>query len=374
MINLFLKKNVKRKRGAATLITAIILLTASTLIIMFAAHQSHMLQKITGNQNRNAQAFESAQAGLEFAINYLRQNATTITAGKSGGYILPYSDTNTSATLANGSTYTIAYSNPIANNYNIINVTSSGTSDDGSSIRVVSQQLALGSLLVDPTDISFSSKGTLTMGGNATITNTSGNTTVRSGSSVSLSGSAQTVLSSGTSSTAGNIQSDIQQNSASLSSMSQNDFFATYFGTTDTSVIQNQVANTYTNNTNTNYSSTLNGMTGTSIWITQTDGTTASLNGNTTVGSAANPVLLVVNGSFSMSGNVTIYGFIFVIGTTGLTTLTGNSAIYGGMATSDNTSMSGNVTLTYDSTVLNNLQNNSSMRYYAKVPGTWKDF
>ncbi len=62
------------------------------------------------------------------------------------------------------------------------------------------------------------------------------------------------------------------------------------------------------------------------------------------------------------------------LGQHGNTTLSGNTQITGGMATSDNLNMSGNIRLNYDPSVLNNLQNLGSMSYYSKVPGSWKEF
>jgi hypothetical protein len=154
--------------------------------------------------------------------------------------------------------------------------------------------------------------------------------------------------------------------------MSQSDFFATYFGA-PSDAIQGSVAHYYNNSASTNYSGTLAGMTGTSIWIDQIGGT-ATINGSITIGTADNPVLLIVNGNLSLSGNVTINGFVFVIGTNDITSLTGNVTINGGMATTDTLNMTGSIQLVYNSTIIDNLQNQSSMLYYAKVPGSWKDF
>jgi hypothetical protein len=186
-----------------------------------------------------------------------------------------------------------------------------------------------------------------------------------------MSGSSSTILSSGTSSTAGNIRSDIQQNLSSLSSMSDADFFASYFGV-GASSLKNSVANYYTNSSNTNYKSVLDGKTGTSIWIDQTGGT-ATLNGNMTIGSVTDPVLLIVNGDVRFSGNVTIYGYIYVLGDS-TTDLLGNVTVIGGMSTTDDLNATGSIQVVYSPSVLGNLQNNANMRYYAKVPGSWKDF
>lgn len=373
MINTSPNKSLAKAQGAAALIMTVILIVISTLIMIFAANFGMMQEKTTANVNRNNEAYEAAEAGLEFGINYLKVNETTILAGPVAGFIPPYSDSNTTnVTLANGSQFSVVYTNPVANDLTLIQITSTGRNSEGSSTRVVSQLVKYGSVLFSPANSPIVSQGQVSMTGNANITNTEFDTTIQSASSVSLSGSAQTILNSGVSSTSTAQASDIQSNNTSLGNMTQSDFFATYFGDTSAAV-KNKMQHVYTNNTNTNYSSQLNGMNGTSIWIDQTGGT-ATINGNTTIGTAENPVLLIVNGSLSVSGNLTIYGYIFVFGENIIDSFSGNVSIHGAIASTVNLSMSGNIEVTYNSSVINNLQGLSSMRYYAKVPGSWKDF
>lgn len=373
MINLPRNHPLRTKNGATILIITVILLIASTLILLFAATQGKLLQKITGNQTRNSEAYSAAEAGLEYGINYLRTNSATILANPVSGYITNYSDSNMTQTLANNSQFTINYSNPIANNYTIILISATGTSADGSSTRTVSQEVSSNALVTNPGNISLSSKGSVSMSGSSSIVNTTYNQTILSAQAVNMSGSASTTTSSG-GSVPGNIGTDITQNSTPLQNTSQDDFFANYFGTTDTSSVQATATDYYSNSSNTNYSSTLNGKNGTMIWIDQTGGSTATINGSVTIGTIANPVILVVNGSLSLSGNVTINGFIFVLGTTGITTLTGNSVINGALATSDDLNITGNIAIQYNSTILNNLKTQPGTSFYAKIPGTWKDF
>jgi len=335
----------------------------STLVIIFAANFGVLLDKSSSNFVQNAQAFEAAEAGLEFGINYLQQNSATILANPVNGYIPAYSNSNTSnVALGNGSKYTITYSNPVAYNYKLIQIASTGTSSDGTSTRVVSQQVYFGSLLENPPNSLLVSKGNVSLSGSSELTNTQTNNAVQAGGSVTITGSAQINTSSG---------SGIQSNVSSLSSMSQNDFFASYFGVS-MNTVKNNVAHYYSNSSSTDYSRTLNGLNGTSIWIDQTGGT-ASINGSITLGSASNPVLLIVNGNLSLSGSITIYGLVFVMGTA-TTTVTGSVQLTGGMISATNMSMTGSTSFTYNSTTFTNLQNQSSMSYYAKVPGSWKDF
>jgi len=367
-----LKKAGLVQKGAATLVLALILVTISTLVIMFAGNYGVLQNKSVTNLTRSSQAFEAARGGMEYAINYLNQNNAAILANPVGGYIPAYSDSNTTnVTLANNSKYSFTYSNPIANDYTTIRITSTGTSDDGTATQTVSQLVKFGSMLLNVPATPLISQGAVSLGGNSQIINTFTNKTVTSGASIGLNGSASTILNSGTSSTAGSLQSDITQNNGSIASQSATDFFGSYFGLSP-STVKGAVQHYYANSTDTNYRATLAGMTNTSIWIDQTGGT-ASLNGNTTIGSAANPVMLVVNGNLRVSGNVTIYGYVFILGNS-TTDFTGNLTIVGSVGTTGQLNATGSIQVVYSPSTLTNLQNSSSMRYYAKIPGSWKDF
>src|SRR3990167_3684003 len=184
------KKIGLHQKGAAILIFAIVLVTLSTLIIMFAGNYGVMQSKSITNISRNYQASEAAQAGLEFGINYLNQNNTTILANPVSGYIPAYSDSNTTnVVLANNAGYSIVYSNPIANDYTLIKITSTGTSDDGTATHTSSLLVKFGSLMLNSPLAPLIAKGTVDLSGNSQIINTYTSTTVSSGSTVTLSGS-----------------------------------------------------------------------------------------------------------------------------------------------------------------------------------------
>lgn len=364
--------SMRDKVGAATLIMSVVLLMVSTLIIIYAASYARLQDKSISNFTRKNQAFSAAQAGLEYGINYLNKNSSSILSNTNNGYLNAYSDNNTrDVTLANNSKYTITYSNPTAYNYKLIKVTSTGTSDDGTSTTTVSQLVQYGSLLSNPPNIPLYTKGSVALSGNTEVNNQYGNTTIKSASTVSLSGFADTVTSNGVSSSAGNIKSDIQQNLSSIANLSSNDFFVTTFGVPE-NYIKNKMQNYYSNSSNTNYRSQLNNISGTSVWIDQTGGV-ATIGGITVAGSSSNPVLIVVKGNNTLSGFVIIYGFLYVDGSVTLDS-SATAYIIGGMVTTGAVSGPGTLNLYYTPSVLSNLQGLSGMRYYAKVPGSWKDF
>lgn len=68
------KISFDKQNGAATLVVAVVLLIAVTLVVIFATRVGLMDQKASGNQYRHKQAFASAEAGMEYAASYLRAN------------------------------------------------------------------------------------------------------------------------------------------------------------------------------------------------------------------------------------------------------------------------------------------------------------
>lgn len=361
------KRGIARNRGISTLIMTTILMSAIVFVLLFAALYGLMQQKTTANLTRSNQAYEAAEAGLEFGIVYLQKNKAVILANPVNGFIQPYSDSNTSnVVLPNNSKYTITYTNPTANDYEVIRVTSTGTSDDNTATRTITQLVKHKPLLASPPTNPLSTIGPVSLSGNATVTNLHGNTTLQSGGAVTLSGSATTNTQSG-GSNASNTGPDIQQNDSSLSSLTPTQFFTNYFGTTP-DIIKTFANTTYQNDTDTNYSSLLEGVTNSFIWIDQTSGTAKITNAS--IGTATAPVIIVVNGNLDVAGNTTIYGFLVALGDLELGP-TGNMVIEGALISASSFEGLGTISIGYNPTILNLTQ---SLGTYAKIPGSWKDF
>lgn len=90
------------------------------------------------------------------------------------------------------------------------------------------------------------------------------------------------------------------------------------------------------------------------IWINGASAT-STWNGNATIGTPAEPVIVVSEGNMTVNGNITIYGTLYVMGS--LSMGNGNWKMYGAVVSGASTdiSVSGNSTLEYDPTVMNNL-------------------
>ena len=336
MINLTPKKQALLQ-GAATLLMTITLLVMSTLIIVFAATISTLLQKSSANVTRNEQAFDAAEAGLEYAVSYLQTNSGTVTANPVSGFI-NYSLPET--TLANNAHYNVIYTNPVLNNLNLLTITATGTSDDGTSTRIITQQvMSEGGTSSLPSAVTGQSN--FNASGNTKITGTSG---LHTGGSVSTTGTSSI--------------SSITQNDATLANIPAATLFTDTFGISE-STMQTQ-STFYTTSAGVNFNA-LSGQ----VWINSN----VALSGTHTIGSLTAPVLLIVNGNLAISGNTTIYGVIYVMGTTADS---GNFTLNGALMSEGTISMSGVSTVNYNATIVNKFAVNTTI--FAKVSGSWKDF
>jgi Tfp pilus assembly protein PilX len=356
----------ERQIGAALLIMTLIIMLSAGLIMVFAASYGMLQQKTVTNQQANDKAFAAAEAGLDYGVAYLVVNSSTVIASASGGLI---NYTLSTTTQADNSTYSVVITNPTINNYTLLTVTSTGKSPDGSSTRVVAQQVYSSSTSIP---YSISGGGNISMVGGSVITNTVNNQNLQMGGTLTINNGAYTVTSSGTTTTQGNIGSDVQQNVASLSGLSESSFFQLVFNTPEATLLSTvQAAGNYYNNavSGGDYSQTLSGKTGKTIWINQSS---VTLGQGVTIGSLASPVTLIVEGSLTIANGVTIYGFVYASGVSSGFNLAGGAKIYGGIASPGQISMSNGFQLVYQK--VSPIAGGSSAGTYSKLPGSWADF
>lgn len=327
--------------GAAILILTVILVVGAVMLFVMAANYIIMQQKTAANQYMNDQAFEAAEAGLEFGIQYLNQNASTVVGSASSGGAINYGPgigSLTNVTFGNNSQFSVVITNPTANVFSVLTITSTGTNADGTSTRVVRQQVysASGTSL----QYAVTTQGNVITSGTGTVSGTNG---IDAGGLIIQSGT-WTVSSQ-------------KQNDSGLASESVDTLFSSIFNM-NKSTFQGK-STVYPSTTGVPWS-TLSG----DVWIN----TSVIQSGNMTIGSTTNPVVLVVNGSFIASGNITINGLLIVLGA--LTT-SGGFVDNGAVVTTGGITMSGSG-ITFNQTVVNNLTGGSSG--YEKIPGSWRDF
>jgi hypothetical protein len=168
------------------------------------------------------------------------------------------------------------------------------------------------------------------------------------------------------------IANSIVANDTSLSSISGNsqNMFASFFGTTLAQFRAAPTTFTVTgNNAGARATNLINAYSAgwRSFWI---DGD-IQFSGNLTLGSAAQPVLMVSESDMSFNGNYNIYGVIYSDSADWNDLGTGTSNIYGAVLTRLNYRNNGNGTIVYDPLVLGNVRDTGVL---VRVPGSWRDF
>lgn len=359
-------------KGAAIILTMFSLLFIASLVVLSTAKTIKANTTVVRNQIFEDQSFEAAEAGGEFGLVHLRDNRSTILVDSdSDGFIDVYAPAaTTNVDNGNGTTYTITYTNPTANNFDITQVTSVGTTDSGNVTKTITElAIRIPYLKANP-PAGFITKDGVGLGGNVHIENTTTGTTIWSGGAVTLTGSADTDGGGGVTSDRNGINSDIAQNDAQLSTLSGDGFFENFFSANKSSVEEGaNVKLTYNSNQNLSAILDPDSNNGKVIWVNQTGGT-ASFSGNATIGSPDEPVILIIDGDFKANGTTQVYGIIYVTqdwNNTGGGTLD----VYGAVIVEGEYNGNGTPNVIFDENVLNNVR---EMAEFARIPGSWRDF
>ena len=360
-----------RQQGMVSLLISlsiVSLIVAGSLVMLFISYSS---QKNAALDLRSNQAFDAAQSGLFVATSFTNENRDTVIVDSDGDGFISY--VVGPATLSNSASYTVTITNPAANNFDTFDVVSVGTSDDGTITRTIYNQIYYEDLNIVPAPPTpLVTRGSVSISGNVSVTNTLTDLTVWSGGSVSFSGSSDTQTSSGTGSDKNYTGADVTENDGQLSSISSNDFFESFFGQSRASV--KAMATTVLSSTGSeNYKNDLSGLNDQIIWIEQ-DGGTASVNSNITIGTPSKPVTLIVSGTgdFKLNGGVTIYGIVYV-DFNWANSGGGNAEIYGSAIVNGDFSSTGTPDMVYVDSA-NILAGESADKKYTQIPGSWRDF
>ncbi|MDP1708616.1 MAG: PilX N-terminal domain-containing pilus assembly protein [Gammaproteobacteria bacterium] len=385
------------QRGAATLVTSLILLLAITLMTFSSARVVVVEQRIAANDYRAKQALHAAQAALERAVYNSNLGAPSLGTATTG--VLPGSTSTIAPCTVAGICYRYVYDSVLTPvNTALLSITATGWSDDGSATKTVIQYIKKYSLpSFTPPNAPVQSGSAFSSTSQAlTITNGETGTVIEAQGLVQVSGNPDNntnpniTYQTGTTTTVATTDpgGGLVQNSTTdgvtgtVDSTAEGEaFFQSIFGASKYE-IQNMslpvtcggVCNPSLVNSGANTSS--NSITyGTPIapyiWVT---GDT-TINAGTIIGSPTNPVVLVVDGGLRIEGGATIHGFIYSTGSTTKpdTVLTGTANIVGAVASEGDMIASGGGALTISFNSFGNNSGGNGPEFYVKVPGTWID-
>lgn len=361
----------KKQSGATTLVMAIILLVSISMTTLFAAKSSVISLKLNANELRTQYAFEAAEAGLSHGVAYVLDGGADQDNDSAIDSITAHS-----FSAGNGSSYQVALTDESStSDFTLIRVTSTGTSDDLTARRVVTQLVQLVPVVSTFPNSALTSHGAVHIQGSANaISNTESDHTVWSGDNVSFGGAGSTDSPSGGCSALPCV--DVNNGSLSgdpaLAGMSDEQFFENFFGRSKTEVradadmvIAGDPSDPTTTYSFANVSASVDGVNNQLIWI---DGS-ARINANAQIGTADDPVVVIVDGNAQFGGNATIYGLVYI--TNDWKHGNGGFNIQGASIIEGDYESSGNPNINFDSTVL---ANTKLVGKFAVLAGSWKDF
>ena len=401
-----------RQSGAVTLVTSLILLLLSSLVVYFTARNAINEQRLSANEVRTKQAYEAANAGLDYAMAYFAKGKD-ISALPTGAqlylastrpsyYQVRYCSLSTYATAAiplcpaaHGTAMACTF--PTSSEMRTPIIVACGWSDDDKAvIRMVQRASGTPSLAGSITApvvtrgtsnlltggasvFNYFNDLTVWAGGGVPIQSNTGKTFIRNVANdpAPISPDYRTVGQSPgcnnpgtthyTCSTDGNnLGPDVIVNDTALSNLSSADFFASFMGKTpdayrDTVATYKVDLNNSITGEDSNSIASITGMTDSVIWV---EGNASGL-GN--IGTADHPVVLVVNGDLDLGSNTVINGMVFV---TGQITGNGTPTIYGSLIAGA-ANLTGNAKIIFDPNVLAGA---SRLGQAAPVPGGWRDW
>lgn len=396
------------QRGAATILMALIMLFSITVISIFTARTTITEQKILGNEFRSRQAFEAAEAGLQFGISYFNNGGADHSSPSDG------TDTFT-ATNIDGTEYSepgqpsyhVAFCDPdIATHTpplciderndsddddpatntiistceappdnSIALVYACGWSDDRTASRTISQIVRFKQALPNLPKSPFTSKGDINITGTFVVRNNFTNTTVWTGGNVdnrTAQGRRRGRLFTeirvddipNTTSTNTNNRRivkglDVISNDANLSNASSDVYFRNFFGKSKGNVRRNADLVINDGDAIPSPANSLNKL------IYATDDITV----NDELGSEEQPIILVVNGTLTLAGDAVIYGTVYAIDVRTRNDATINGAMMVENSITINTN--DDLTINYDIDTLNATRKTGMT---GAVSGSWHDW
>ncbi|NOR70089.1 MAG: hypothetical protein GQ532_10425 [Methylomarinum sp.] len=412
-----LLSSLKSQKGAATLLTSVILLIAITLVVMLSAKTVLNETKIAASNYRISQANAAANYAMDFAIDYFDsggfdQNLDDIvdnihTFDTDGDATNGNEEVRLTSSDGSQTTFATISFTPDATTWKSGLITATGFSDDRGATRTITQRVGpLGILINDGPSQPLVAQGNIALTGNARIINRFTNTTIWSGGDVKISSSSamETYIKDpavGTldpsdatdlarllqidedidtqlvsNNTLGN-GLDIIDDDPSLGTLVGIEFFKNFFESETRDQLKIKAEpQVYTSMADAITIPVKTGL----IWVEEADGS-QTMNGGT-IGSIAKPAIVYINGDFTLAGNSIIYGVLYVAGKY---TIGGNPVVVGAnvvegtnLATETPASPpvvtgTGTISLVYWQGILSDKKNPMDGQT-AVISGSWRDW
>ena len=387
---------IHKQTGGATLMMSLVLVVTLGLMSIYSAQVTVTEQKISSNHYRTKQGFEAAQAGLDaimaqlnvaFVNQVTTDGATANTANlTNAGITLPTLSNggNTGNTQAIG-TYSVEFNKSVSNP-EMVNIMISGFAGDNQSNspnQVITQSVLPISLMTYTPPTSIVARGKIQIGNNVSIINKT-NSPTNDLPKATWSGGVTTTNTGGSSASIDVISQDgtldggsgIYEKDTALSNLSNDDFFKNFFSESKERIKNKSKAIDCSSGcTGSDLIDSNGDPVAQMIWITTSNSGGAPgklvIDSPITLGSASNPVLLIVDGKIEINDiNANFNGLIYT--TQNFKNNAGAGNINGSLISEGDISATGELKITYNKNQLLTLKNNTS--HYVRVAGSWKDF
>jgi hypothetical protein len=413
------------QRGAAALPAVMILFFVLVLIVLYANRGLIFEQRTSANQYRSTQAFETAEAGLEWALASLNNHksidaacAVDATAASSfkGRYTAIDATTGTitptagavvraAACVVNGDgTFSCACptaGNPAPNGVGAVfavQLAAASPAQPGVMQIIVHGCTSTGTTARDPRCIpGGGSTGTSDSYAKVSVSvgilpalATAPGATITAKTTVGWTGAGAGVgvinsdpSSNGITINAGGAvdesharivtipgsppASSIIENDPSLQALSDDAMFQTFFGVSRDVYKSLATVLTCAGNCANTLEAAVNGSDG-PFWV---EGD-LDVNSNVSIGSVDKPIVLVVNGNIHLNGTMDVFGLVYSTSLTWNNTGGGSAFLRGAAVAEGAFTGNGTPDFYFDATLLRTLS--TTMGSFAKIPGSWKDF
>ncbi len=394
-----LKNNQK---GGATLFTAISILVLMTLVLLFTARTMVFETKVSSNFMRGKQAFEAAETGVNYAIENFEGDALTCIRNVTASTCVA----NVSATSNTAATFDLT----VDENGVLESV---GYSDDKSARHVIYAVVDNLDPLPSPPDNPLTARGTAVIQGSATIYNPEGASTIWSGKQTDLGSNNSTATYVADPSDVGALSDDypaclespmtcrvtrssnktlvgldVVSKDSNLANLDENEFFANFMGATPANY-ERYVATKVFTPAEFAAAYSAGTLAGEVVWVngdlnlngavlgcgsaSNISYAPGSSSGSTipysACDSAPDPMILVVDGDMTASGNNVTYGYVYVRGD--FDSAGGNFTVHGAMVVEENADPTGSLDIWFNSSVLTLLRDIGN---YSIASGSWRDF
>ncbi|MBL0688337.1 MAG: hypothetical protein JJW02_02615 [Pseudoalteromonas sp.] len=380
--------------GAVTVVMAMTMLGLALASTLYTAKVKMFDVRIANAEIRKNEAILSAETGLKRAMIEL-ESVSVSNGDKNVGltatenkFTVAYTEVPNIPNIPNAGCNSTSTSNP-----RVFELISVGNSRDNTGTRTLSQKVRVKPYMPDSPDSAITVAGNITVGGAFTVgANPNGG-----GLGVPLSvWSSESVFLGGNGATCGLEEFDGGYCSGSPysdSTFEANDILEDTLVSTGGSFPDDLFKHTF-GVSKANYQELKDQAevlaSCASLPNTGTDVTTGlfwiegdcTVNANKTIGSADEPVIIVVeDGDITLNGGATIYGIVFAFeatnGSGGDVSMIGGSTVRGAFISDHSiTNSSGTFNTRYDIEVLNNISKGTSseLSNVVLIPGSWKDF